>query len=129
VVLRPKRAGLDRDAVQARVPEVLLAAGLCRAPDPTSAAAPGSDGLPSQVWVAVSRERIYAFEARPGSVGELVGTWDRHRTVVQTSPTLATTRLSFGVSAHGPRFELESRRLRISNHRLVRYLLNPNRTT
>ena len=129
MVLKPKRDGRDRDAVQARVPEQLLAAARCRVPDPTSGAAPGVDGLPSHVWVAVSREHIYAFAARLDSVGELLGTWERQETVVQTTPTLTTTRLSLGFRAHGPRLKLESGRLRISNHRLVRYLLNPNRTT
>lgn len=130
MVLKPKRDDRDRDAVQARVPEQLLAAARCRVRDPTSGAAPGADGLPSHVWVAVSRERIYAFAAaRPDSAGELLGTWERQETVVQTTPTLTTTRLSLGFRAHGPRLELESGRLRMSNHRLVRYLLNPNRTT
>lgn len=128
-MLRSKRGRLDRDAVQARVPEELLAAGLCHAPVSTRAAPSGRNGRSSPVWVAVSRGRIYAFEAGPDAVGELVGSWDRHGTVVETSPTLAATRLSLGLSAHGPRLELASRRLRISNYRLVRLLRDPDRTT
>jgi len=128
-VLRSKRARLDRDALQARVPEQLLAAGRCRT---TGAAGPVSStrtGDHPPVWVGVSRERIYAFEVGSDSVGELVGTWDRDRASVQTSPTRTTTRLSLGFSAHGPRLELVTHRLRISDRRLARYLLDPSRTT
>jgi hypothetical protein len=121
-----KRARRDRDAVQARVPEQLLAAGLCRAPASPRAA---PDGRVSPVWVAVSRERIYAFEARPEAVGELVGTWERQGAVVETTPTLTATRVSLRPGAHGPRLDLASRRLRIANHHLLRYLLNPDRIT
>ena len=128
-MVRSKRARLDRDAVQARVPEELLAAGLCHAPVSTRAARSGRDGIRFPVWVAVSRGRIYAFEAGRDAVGELVGTWDRHATVVETSPTLTTTRVSLGVSAHGPRLELASRRVRISSRRLVRLLQDPDRST
>jgi len=128
-VLRSKRARLDRDAVQARVPEQLLAAGRCRTTGSTGpdSFAPGADHAP--VWVGVSRQRIYAFEAGSEPVGELVGAWDRDQTVVQPSPTRATTCLSLGFNADGPRLELVTHRWRISDRRLARYLLDPNRTT
>ncbi len=128
MVLRPKRDGRDRDAVQARVPERLLAGGRCQIPHAPPRAG-STDGLPSQVWVAVSRDRIYAFEARPDSVGELLGTWERQTTTVRTALTLTTTRLTLGFDTHGPRLELAARRFRLADHRLLRYLRDPGRVT
>ena len=127
-MLRSKRARLDRDAVQARVPEQLLAAGRCRTTGSSGLESSSRTGDHPPVWVGVSRERIYAFEAGLDSVGELVGTWDRDQARVQTSPTGTTTRLSLGFSAHGPRLELVTHRLRVSDRRLARYLLDPSRT-
>ena len=126
-MLRPRRDGPDRGAVEARVPEPVLVAGRCRVWNPSRAAAPGVDAPPTQVWVAVSRERIYAFEAGPDSVGELFGSWERHETVVEATPTLTATRLTLGFAAHGPRLVLAAGRFRPSSVRLARYLRNPDR--
>jgi len=116
-VLRRSRDADARDAVQRRVPEPILVAGRCR-----SGGGDG-DGTAATVWVAVSRDRIYAFEARGDTVGELLGSWARDGDPVE----LRASRVTLGFSAHGPRLVVQAGRFHRADRRLLRFLGDPTR--
>lgn len=137
--------------VQAHVPERVVAAGYLCAPGSATASAFGgsrtgllgpaigdrverqareaaaADGFPANSWLGVTATRVYAFVADRGTVGEIIGVWDRHDTTVTKSEKLATTRLALRFGASGPTVELEARKWGAGNHQLLRYLLDPSR--
>jgi hypothetical protein len=134
--------------VQAHVPERVLAAGFVSAPraatwwartsrlvEPTAGATRDRDdgsvapGFPSPLWLAVTGTRVYAFVARPGAVGALVGAWDRRDLSVSKAPRLVSTRLSLSFGGSGPPTAVVARRWKPGNHLLVTLLVDPSRTT
>jgi hypothetical protein len=118
VALVDRPAARCRALVQDHVPERVLAAGH------VSTAA--SAGFPPASWIGVTPNRVYAFAAEDGKVGELIGAWDRTDLTVTTSVKVAATRLSLRVGA-ADGVTADARRWRAGTRRLVRYLRDPAR--
>lgn len=151
MALADRHADRYRNLTQEHIPEQVLAAGYVSTAGAATASAFGGPmsgllgsaigdrfgrdardraaraGFPPSSWLAVTATRVYAFAADRGEVGALIGVWDRAAVTVTKAERLATTRLAlqFGTDAH---VELEARRWGAGNHRLLRLLLDPDRT-
>jgi len=149
MALADRHAARFQTLVQDHVPERVLAAGYVSAAGSAKASAFGGStsgligqaigsrgdrdaraaaahaGFPPNTWMGVSTNRVYAFASERGTVGELIGAWDRGDLTVTKSEKMATTRLTLRFGTAGPTVALEARKWGAGNHRLLRYLLDP----